>query len=96
MDLDEQQGEKTTNGNDVVFNPGAAPPFRINDIRAAIPKHCWVRDPLMSLSYVAKDALVVAVFAAIAAYFDNWVLWLIYWIAQGTMFWAIFVLGHDW
>lgn len=22
-------------------------------------------------------------------------LWPLYWVAQGTMFWALFVLGHD-
>ncbi|KAL9688357.1 hypothetical protein QQ045_032778 [Rhodiola kirilowii] len=84
----------TANGGDG-FNPGAAPPFRINDIRAAIPKHCWVKDAWKSLSFVAKDAVVVAAFSVIAAYYDNWVLWPLYWVAQGTMFWAMFVLGHD-
>ena len=23
-------------------------------------------------------------------------LWPLYWLAQGTMFWALFVVGHDW
>lgn len=23
-------------------------------------------------------------------------LWPLYWVAQGTMFWALFVVGHDW
>ena len=22
--------------------------------------------------------------------------WPMYWMAQGTMFWALFVVGHDW
>lgn len=22
--------------------------------------------------------------------------WPLYWLAQGTMFWALFVVGHDW
>ena len=22
--------------------------------------------------------------------------WPLYWLAQGTMFWALFVIGHDW
>ncbi|GFZ02189.1 fatty acid desaturase 8 [Actinidia rufa] len=49
-------------GERINFDPGAPPPsFKLADIRAAIPKHCW---PL-------------------------------YWAAQGTMFWALFVLGHD-
>lgn len=94
LGLDEMMMTKNKSSDDV-FNPGAAPPFRINDIRAAIPKHCWVKDPWMSLSFVLKDAIVVIIFAAIAAYFDNWLLWPLYWVAQGTMFWAMFVLGHD-
>lgn len=78
------------------FNPAAAPPFKINDIRAAIPNHCWVKNPWKSLSYVVKDVVVVVAFATIATYFNNWILWPVYWIAQGTLFWALFVLGHDW
>lgn len=78
------------------FNPGAPPPFKLADIRAAIPKHCWVKDPWRSMSYVLRDVVVVFGLAAVAAYFNNWVVWPLYWIAQGTMFWALFVLGHDW
>jgi omega-3 fatty acid desaturase (delta-15 desaturase) len=35
-------------------------------------------------------------FAAAAARLDSWLAWPVYWAAQGTMFWALFVLGHDW
>ncbi|PON86591.1 Fatty acid desaturase [Trema orientale] len=77
------------------FDPGAPPPFKLADIRAAIPKHCWVKDPWRSMSYVLRDVVVVFGLAAAAAYFNNWVVWPLYWIAQGTMFWALFVLGHD-
>lgn len=78
------------------FNPGAAPPFKLADIRAAIPKHCWVKDPWRSMSYVVRDVAVVFGLAAAAAYLNNLVVWPLYWAAQGTMFWALFVLGHDW
>lgn len=78
------------------FDPSAPPPFRIAEIRAAIPKHCWVKNPWRSLSYVFRDVFVVFALAAVAIYLDNWIFWLVYWVAQGTMFWAIFVLGHDW
>nr|QBQ82061.1 omega-3 fatty acid desaturase [Paeonia ludlowii] len=77
------------------FDPSAPPPFRIADVRAAIPKHCWVKDPWRSLSYVLRDVIVVFGLAAIAIYFNSWLVWPFYWAAQGTMFWALFVLGHD-
>jgi omega-3 fatty acid desaturase (delta-15 desaturase) len=78
------------------FNPGAPPPFGLAEIRAAIPKHCWVKDPWRSMSYVLRDVLVVLGLAAAAARVDSWLVWPLYWAAQGTMFWALFVLGHDW
>lgn len=78
------------------FDPGAPPPFKLADIRAAIPKHCWVKNPWKSMSYVVRDVAVVFGLAAAAAYLNNWAVWPLYWFAQGTMFWALFVLGHDW
>ncbi|KAL0401218.1 UNVERIFIED_CONTAM: Omega-3 fatty acid desaturase, chloroplastic [Sesamum latifolium] len=54
-----------------------------------------LRDPWRSMSYVVRDVVVVFGLAAVAAYFNNWALWPLYWFAQGTMFWALFVLGHD-
>ena len=78
------------------FDPGAPPPFKLADIRAAIPKHCWVKDPWKSMSYVVRDVIVVFGLAALAAYLNKWYIWPLYWAAQGTMFWALFVLGHDW
>ncbi|XP_072075967.1 omega-3 fatty acid desaturase, chloroplastic isoform X2 [Arachis hypogaea] len=77
------------------FDPGAPPPFKLSDIRAAIPKHCWVKDPWRSMSYVVRDVVVVLGLAAAAAHLNNWIVWPLYWAAQGTMFWALFVLGHD-
>ena len=78
------------------FDPGSPPPFKLADIRAAIPKHCWVKDPWRSMSYVVRDVIVVFGLAAAAAYLNNWLVWPLYWAAQGTMFWALFVVGHDW
>jgi acyl-lipid omega-3 desaturase len=78
------------------FDPGAPPPFGLAEIRAAIPKHCWVKDPWRSMSYVLRDVAVVLGLAAAAARLDSWLVWPLYWAAQGTMFWALFVLGHDW
>ncbi|KAI3461663.1 hypothetical protein Pfo_018326 [Paulownia fortunei] len=77
------------------FDPAAPPPFRIADIRAAIPAHCWVKDPWRSCYYVVWDVVAVVGLLAAAVYFNSWVFWPVYWFAQGTMFWALFVLGHD-
>uniref|UniRef100_A0A0C9S6X8 TSA: Wollemia nobilis Ref_Wollemi_Transcript_10281_2009 transcribed RNA sequence n=1 Tax=Wollemia nobilis TaxID=56998 RepID=A0A0C9S6X8_9CONI len=77
------------------FDPSARPPFSLADIRAAIPKHCWVKDTWKAMSYVVRDVAIVFGLAAGAVYLNNWLAWSIYWIAQGTMFWALFVLGHD-
>ncbi|BFI31024.1 acyl-lipid omega-6 desaturase (Delta-12 desaturase) [Marchantia polymorpha subsp. ruderalis] len=77
------------------FDYSAAPPFTIADLRAAIPKHCWVKSTWRSISYLIRDVLVVTILGAAAAYFDNWIVWPLYWFLQGTMFWALFVVGHD-
>ncbi|KAE8711657.1 Omega-3 fatty acid desaturase [Hibiscus syriacus] len=71
------------------FDPGAPPPFNLADIRAAIPKHCWVKDPLKSMSYVVRDVAVVFGLAAAAVFVNNWLVWPLYWAAQGTI-----VVGH--
>lgn len=82
--------------DDVVFDPSAPPPFKVADIRAAIPKHCWLKDPWRSISYVFRDLVVISALLALAVFFqNNWVVLAFYWVAQGTMFWAIFVIGHD-
>lgn len=89
-------GKIRSEGGGGDFDPSAPPPFRIAEIRAAIPPHCWVKDPWRSLSYVFRDLFVISVLASTAVYFrSTWLVWPFYWAAQGTMFWALFVLGHD-
>ncbi|KAJ1688694.1 hypothetical protein LUZ63_012849 [Rhynchospora breviuscula] len=79
-----------------MFDTGSPPPFKIGEIRAAIPPHCWVKSPWRSMSYVLRDLVVIAALAAMAMHLDSClVMWPFYWLAQGTMFWALFVLGHD-
>ncbi|XP_057955142.1 omega-3 fatty acid desaturase, endoplasmic reticulum-like [Malania oleifera] len=77
------------------FDPADPPPFQMAQIRASIPKHCWVKDPWRSLSYALRDLAVIFTLAAAAAYFNGWYFWVFYWAAQGTMFWGLFCLGHD-
>ena len=97
----EDEGMSIVNGRkeeDMQFDPSAPPPFRVAEIRAAIPKHCWVKNPWRSLAYVLRDIMVILSLVVMAVSLKNITrtFWPIYWAAQGTMFWAIFVLGHDW
>ncbi|KAK6120255.1 hypothetical protein DH2020_045946 [Rehmannia glutinosa] len=99
--LESNEEKKTVYGvnegkEDIEFDYGSPPPFKLGDIRAAIPKHCWVKDPWRSMSYVARDVAIVFGLALSAIYLNKWFVWPLYWVAQGTMFWALFVLGHDW
>ncbi|XP_039064754.1 omega-3 fatty acid desaturase, chloroplastic-like [Hibiscus syriacus] len=68
--------------------------FNLTDIRAVIPKHCWVKDLWRSMSYVLRDVVVFGL-SVVTSYFNNLLVCPLYWVAQGTMFWALFVLGHD-
>jgi len=72
-----------------------APPFTLKDIQEAIPKHLWEKNAAKSMSYLIKDVLIVGTLLAVATVANNPLVWPLYWLAQGTMFWALFVVGHD-
>jgi len=73
----------------------AAPPFTLADLRNAIPAACWEKNTFRSIAYLALDVGIVAGLAIGAATLNAWWAWPLYWFAQGTMFWALFVVGHD-
>lgn len=73
----------------------APPPFTLTDIKAAIPAKCFKKNAVKSMAYLAWDVTVVFGLAAAALAVNSWWSWPLYWIAQGTMFWALFVVGHD-
>jgi omega-3 fatty acid desaturase (delta-15 desaturase) len=83
------------NKQDGTFDLSAPPPFSLADVRAAIPAECFDRSPLRSFAHLAFDVAVVLGLAAAAYTANTWFVWPLYWIAQGTMFWALFVVGHD-
>lgn len=47
-----------------------SPPFTLNDLKRAIPKHCWQKNTAKSVSYLVKDVAIVAGLA-VAAYSAN-------------------------
>ncbi|GMH30554.1 hypothetical protein Nepgr_032397 [Nepenthes gracilis] len=80
VDDEERGNEGSINGvasGDGEFDPGSPPPFKLGDIRAAIPKHCWVKDPWRSMSYALRDVVVFGL-AAAAAFLNNWIVWPLY------------------
>ena len=70
-------------------------PFTLKDLRNAIPDQCFKPNTWRSLAYFFLDIGIVAGLYALAAYFNSWLFWPLFWFAQGTMFWALFVVGHD-
>jgi fatty acid desaturase len=73
------------------------------EIKSALPKHCFKPSTSLSLYYVARDLLSVlvlgyamhAVLTSSLPIAVTSLLAVAYALVQGTIFWGIFVLGHD-
>ena len=70
-------------------------PFTLQDIKTAIPAECFEPSVFKSLAYFFLDIGLIAALYAIAAYLDSWFFYPIFWLMQGTLFWSLFVVGHD-
>ncbi len=69
--------------------------FTLQDLKAAIPAHCFQPSVFKSLAYFFLDLGIIAALYAVAHGINSWLFFPIFWLAQGTMFWALFVVGHD-
>jgi omega-3 fatty acid desaturase (delta-15 desaturase) len=70
-------------------------PFTLQDVRTAIPAHCFQSNLWRSLAYFWLDAGLIALLYWLAASIHSAWFLPIFWFLQGTMFWALFVVGHD-
>lgn len=70
-------------------------PFTLGDLKAAIPAQCFQPSVAKSMFYFFRDITIIGLLYAVAYYFDSWLFFPIFWVMQGTMFWALFVVGHD-
>lgn len=70
-------------------------PFTLKDLKEAIPDYCFQPSVGRSLAYFFLDIGIVAGLYALAYSLNSWLFFPLFWVAQGTMFWALFVVGHD-
>lgn len=70
-------------------------PFTLQDVRRAIPAHCFQPKAWRSLSYFFLDIGIIALLYWVAAQINSAWFFPVFWFMQGTMFWALFVVGHD-
>ncbi|MBD2099749.1 DUF3474 domain-containing protein [Leptolyngbya sp. FACHB-261] len=70
-------------------------PFTLQDLKAAIPASCFEPSAWKSLTYFFLDIAIIGGLYATAHFLDSWWFLPIFWVMQGTMFWALFVVGHD-
>jgi len=77
------------------------PPFTIKELRDSIPAHCFERPMLKSFAYLARDLVIcgalayASTFIGSAPLWARYLLWPLYWVAQGTAATGIWVLAHE-
>ncbi|ESO85881.1 hypothetical protein LOTGIDRAFT_74451, partial [Lottia gigantea] len=74
----------------------------IIDIKRAIPSHCFQSNVITSMYHAMKDVVfVIGLYILgelLLTYLPFWAVLVtapVFWFAQGTMFTALFVIGHD-
>jgi len=70
-------------------------PFTWQDLRDAIPKRCFVASTGRSLVHLALDVALLGALYALSAWVSSPAWYAPIAFAQGTLFWAIFLVGHD-
>lgn len=63
-------------------------------LRQAVPRGCFVPSTARSLAFLFADVAILAALYGLATLAPWWSAPL-FWVAEGTMFWALFVIGHD-
>lgn len=89
------QSNTLSHSTDPQFARPTGLPFTLQELKAAIPAYCFEPSVGRSLSYFFLDIGIIAALYGIAARLDSWLFFPVFWFLQGTMFWALFVVGHD-
>lgn len=80
--------------------PTAKPPFTIGQLKKAVPPHCFNRSLLKSGSYLVIDLCIATALFLATTYITypglvGWILWSLYWVAQGCVLTGVWVIAHE-
>jgi omega-6 fatty acid desaturase (delta-12 desaturase) len=83
--------------------PLEPPKFTLADIIKAIPPHCFKRNLFHSLMHLFSDLSIIATFFYLATWISHpslpqwsrYILWPMYWYAQGSVMTGVWVLAHE-
>ncbi|KAF4986590.1 hypothetical protein FDECE_15873 [Fusarium decemcellulare] len=74
----------------------------VQDIRRAVPSHCFNPSPCLSLFYILSDISTTAFLFGLSIYIPHidsllirWALWITYGFVQGLVFTGIWILAHE-
>lgn len=75
-------------------------PPQLEEMLKAIPKEYFQKSTLNSIRYFVQDVVIISCLYSLLYFYKNVfdsfpILYLVIWFALGTMFWALFVIGHD-
>lgn len=70
-------------------------PFTLQGLKSSIPAECFQSSAPLSIAYFIKDCALIGGLYWLAHYLDSWFFYPLFWVLQGTLFWALFVVGHD-
>lgn len=78
------------------------PAYTMKEIHDSIPRHCFQRNTLLSLSYMIRDCLLIFTLAAAATripqlsfYYLRIASWAVYAFCQGLVFTGLWELAHE-
>jgi omega-6 fatty acid desaturase (delta-12 desaturase) len=88
---------------EVELHPSDDLPFTYQQLKDAVPKHCFERNTFTSLLYTFVDlAIATALFYAssfinhpVLPWFAPYILWPIYWACQGCILTGVWVIAHE-
>ncbi|GJX26584.1 delta(12) fatty acid desaturase-like protein [Tanacetum coccineum] len=82
--------------------PVSKPPFGIGDLKRTIPPHCFKRSLIRSFASFFRDLIIIYALYYLASNYIpllsqtlSYVAWPLYWLAQGSMLFGFWVLGHE-